>query len=99
VLLAGADAAMLGTRFLMTEEARVPRRDAGRLAKATGERLLLDTRLVGPWPCAARRRLVPRPDVDRPSLFAGLGVERIDRIEPAAQVVKRIVADLPRHLA
>jgi len=93
-LRAGADAVMLGTRFLLTRESRASARDKARLARADHRRLLLDTRLVGPWPCAARRRLVPIPDVDRPSLFAGLGVDRITDVVSVSRAVSRLVGPL-----
>ncbi|MFM7322040.1 MAG: NAD(P)H-dependent flavin oxidoreductase [Armatimonadota bacterium] len=90
VLEAGADAAMLGTRFLLTEESSAPRRDKARLARTNSGRLLLDTRLVGPWPCAARHRLIPTPDADRASLFAGTGIDRIHRIDSVERVVRNL---------
>lgn len=90
ILRCGADAALLGTRFLLTEEAGATARDKARLVRARPEDLLLDTRLVGPWPCAPRRRLATAFDEDRSGLFAGLGVGRMRSVLPAAEVVRHL---------
>lgn len=87
---AGADAALFGTRFLLTPESGAPARDKARLLRARSEDLLLDTRLVGTWPCAPRRRLVTAFDEDRPTLFAGLGVGAMHALEPAAALVRKL---------
>lgn len=90
VLASGADAAVMGTRFLLTDESRSFRRDKARLAHAKTESLLLDTRLVGPWPCSPRRRLPTLRGEDRPGLFAGTGLSRIHRILPARDLVRQL---------
>lgn len=90
VLDAGADAALFGTRFLLSDESGAPARDKARLLRADADDLLLDTRLVGTWPCAPRRRLVTAFDEDRPSLFAGLGIGAIQTLEPAAALVRKL---------
>ncbi len=57
MLSIGAAAALLGTRFLLTEESAAPMGDKRRLLRASEAHLALDPRLVGDWPCAPRRRL------------------------------------------
>lgn len=86
----GADAAYLGTRFLLTQEASAPRRDKLRLLRATAEQLILDTRLTGQWPCSPRRRLVGAHLPDRTSLFAGAGLSRMDDLPSATELVARL---------
>lgn len=95
VLENGGDAGVFGTRFLVSEESRADRRDKIRLCRASAEALLLDTRLVGPWPCSPRRRLPTVPDVDRPGLYAGLGVGAISGIASVAEIVARIAPPTP----
>ncbi len=87
MLTLGADAALFGTRFLLSSEADAPLAHKQRLAQASATDLILDTRLVGDWPCAPRRRLVDAPDTDSASLQAGLGLDRITEILPATQIV------------
>ena len=89
-LALGADAALLGTRFLLSTQARAPLADKRRLLKATPEDLFLDTRLVGDWPCSPRRRLKTRSDLDKPSLYAGLGLGKINEILPAKEIVEQL---------
>ena len=89
-LAAGANAAMFGTRFLLSEEANASAHDKALLLRANNDHLHLDTRLIGSWPCAPRRRLVTERGDDRPSLFAGLGLGRIRTIEPASVLVRTL---------
>jgi Dioxygenases related to 2-nitropropane dioxygenase len=88
VLRAGAHAALLGTRFLLTDESDAPARDKGRLLRARSEDLILDPCLRGAWPCDPRRRMATPWGEDAPSLFAGTGVTRISSIRPAAAVLR-----------
>ncbi len=97
VLSWGASAALLGTRFLLSEESRARHTHKARLAHAKAEDLILDTRLVGDWPCAPRRRLIPPHSEDVPSLFAGCGLSRMRRILPAGEIVHRLGEALPTH--
>lgn len=90
VLAAGAKAAMLGTRFLLSEEAWTAPRYQALLLRASEDDLILDTRLLGSWPCAARRMLIPATGEDVPDLFAGKGVGRIHSLLPAAEIVRRL---------
>ncbi|MBC8134737.1 MAG: nitronate monooxygenase [Fibrella sp.] len=89
-LAAGANAAFFGTRFLLSEEANAPRRDKIRLLRAGQINLQLDPRLTGDWPCSPRRRLCTPTDEDRPSLYAGLGIGRIQTLLPAADIVRAL---------
>ena len=89
-LAAGANAALFGTRFLLSEESNAPTRDKIRLLKAGDTDLRLDARLMGDWPCSPRRRLFTRTDEDRPSLYAGLGVGRIKTLMSAADIVRTL---------
>jgi len=91
----GADAALLGTRFLLSEESRASARDKARLCVSRSERLLLDTRLVGPWPCSPRRRLQTFHGEDRPGLFAGMGLGTMHRVEPVSEIVRKLVSTAP----
>jgi nitronate monooxygenase len=90
VLAAGADAALFGTRFLLSEEATAPLRHKRRLLIASSEDLLLDPRLIGEWPCDPRRRLPTETEPDAISLYAGLGLGKINQILPAAEIVRRL---------
>lgn len=90
VLEAGANAALFGTRFLLSEESDAAPRDKARLLKADPSDLRLDTRLTGDWPCCPRRRLYTPSDEDRPSLFAGMGIGRMRSVMPAAQIVRAL---------
>ena len=89
-LAAGADAALFGTRFLLSEEANASPQDKARLLRATAADLCLDTQLVGDWPCAPRRRLHTAENHDRPGLYAGAGVARIRVLRSAADIVRRL---------
>lgn len=89
-LAAGANAALFGTRFLLSEEANAATRDKARLLRAEQTDLYLDTRMMGDWPCSPRRRLNARNDEDSPSLYAGLGVGKIRTLLPAAELVRRL---------
>lgn len=91
-LAAGANAALFGTRFLLSEESNAPTRDKIRLLKAGEGDLRLDARLMGDWPCSPRRRLLTRSDEDRPSLYAGLGVGRINSLMSAADIVRALAS-------
>ena len=89
----GASAALMGTRFLLTEESAAPPADKRRLLRAGESHLALDPRLVGDWPCAPRRLLRREESVggdDRPSLYAGMGIGRIRALAPAAEVVRAL---------
>jgi NAD(P)H-dependent flavin oxidoreductase YrpB (nitropropane dioxygenase family) len=90
VLACGAHAAMLGTRFLLSEESAAAPRHKARLLRATARDLSLDPRLVGDWPCAPRRRVLTARDEDVPALFAGTGVLRIRRLAPAGELVRSL---------
>ena len=90
VLAAGASAALLGTRFLVSEEARSHSRCKMRLAQAHTEDLILDPRMVGDWPCAPRRLLPTTRGEDTPALFAGRGLSRINQVLSAAEIVRRL---------
>jgi len=94
VLALGADAALLGTRFLLTPEANAPWADKKRLQATQSAELILDTRLVGEWPCSPRRRLVTALKPDSPSLFAGLGLSQMPTVVPAATLVRQLSAGL-----
>ena len=93
VLSWGASAALLGTRFLLSEESRATQSDKNRLTRAGNENLWLDTRIIGNWPCAPRRRLSNGRDADKPALYAGCGLGKIKCVLPAAQIVR----DLTPH--
>jgi nitronate monooxygenase len=88
VLAAGASAALLGTRFLLSDESLAPAQDKRRLRAARFADLTLDRRMIGDWPCAPRRRLALRSGDDRPSLFAGSGLDAIQDILPARDIVR-----------
>jgi NAD(P)H-dependent flavin oxidoreductase YrpB (nitropropane dioxygenase family) len=90
MLALGADAALFGTRFLLSDEADAPLAHKKLLAQASAAELTLDTRLIGDWPCAPRRRLVAPDDTDVPSLQAGLGLDRITAILPASEIVREL---------
>jgi NAD(P)H-dependent flavin oxidoreductase YrpB (nitropropane dioxygenase family) len=92
MLAGGAAAALLGTRFLLSEESTAPRSDKLRLCRqGASDALVLDPDLVGDWPCAPRRRLCLESREDRPSLFAGTGLDRMRTIAPAAEIVRSLV--------
>ena len=94
VLALGADAAFLGTRFLLSQEANAPWAHKQRLLRAQSEALVLDTRLVGNWPCSPRRRLATRTQPDCGSLFAGMGLSQMRDLPSAAELVVRLSAGL-----
>ncbi len=89
-LALGADAALLGTRFLLTREANAPYAHKRRLVQAQAQQLVLDTRLVGQWPCSPRRRLGGATYPDQPSFYAGNGLTRIHDLPSAAEVIRRL---------
>ncbi len=91
-LAVGANAALFGTRFLLSEEANAAPQDKVRLLRAGEADLHLDTRLTGDWPCAPRRRLRMQTDEDRPSLFAGVGVGKIRTVLPALDIVRALTS-------
>lgn len=99
VLALGARAALLGTRFVASHESLAPAAYKARLVRARPADLFLDTRLdVGEWPCAPCRRIQTlREPADGPAFYAGLGVGKIRRILPAAQIV-RALAPAREHL-
>jgi nitronate monooxygenase len=82
----GATAALLGTRFLLSEEAQATPEAKEHLRRANNEQLFLDTQLLGNWPCAPRRRLLQAPDTS--DYFAGTGIAQMQEILPAAQIVQ-----------
>jgi nitronate monooxygenase len=86
ILNLGATAALLGTRFLLSEEANATPEAKEQLRQATSEQLYLDTQLLGDWPCAPRRRLKNAPDA--PDYFAGMGIVQMPEILPAATIVE-----------
>lgn len=92
----GANAALLGTRFLLSEEAHVSNHYKVRLLRATSEQLLLDPEMVGDWPCAPRRRLLTRYG-DQASLFAGAGLSHISTLLSAREIVRRLTPQFPKH--
>jgi NAD(P)H-dependent flavin oxidoreductase YrpB (nitropropane dioxygenase family) len=87
VLRWGANAALLGTRFLLSTESRCPLTSKTRLTRASEHDLVLDMRVIGDWPCAPRRRLMNAFGEDAPCLYAGRGIGRIPSILPAAEIV------------
>lgn len=95
VLSWGANAALLGTRFLVSEEAQAPYNHKVRLAQAKSEDLILDTRPIGDWPCAPRRRLVIPRAKDVSSFLAGKGLSRIREVLPASEIVRALGSALP----
>jgi nitronate monooxygenase len=93
-LALGADAALLGTRFLLTQEAQAPLAHKRRLLQARTQDLTLDTRLVGQWPCSPRRRLQTATLPDTASLYAGEGLSHIHDLPSAAALVHRLSGGL-----
>jgi hypothetical protein len=94
VLALGASAALLGTRFLLSEEAQSAPCFKQRLARATADDLQLDPQIRGEWPCAPRRRLCTAFNDDVPDLFAGRGLSRIRNVLPAAEIVRQLARGL-----
>lgn len=90
VLRWGANAALLGTRFLASEESLCSTRSKIRLARATPRDLVLDVRVIGDWPCAPRRRLTNASGEDAPCLYAGRGIGRISSILPVQEIVRHL---------
>jgi nitronate monooxygenase len=90
ILALGADAALLGTRFLLSREAGSSLRHKRRLLYAQSTQLVLDTRLVGQWPCAPRRRLELATEPDVVGLYAGKGLSRMQDLPSAAQLVRQL---------
>jgi NAD(P)H-dependent flavin oxidoreductase YrpB (nitropropane dioxygenase family) len=90
ILDQGANAALLGTRFLLSEESHCPLTYKTRLARATERDLVLDVRVIGDWPCAPRRRLMNAFGEDVPCLYAGRGIGRISSVLPAAEIVRAL---------
>lgn len=86
----GASAALMGTRFLLSEESAAASDCKARLLRTDTEGLTLDTRIVGDWPCAPRRRLVTTRNIDCPDLYAGSGLSRIHSLLPAAEIVRSL---------
>jgi NAD(P)H-dependent flavin oxidoreductase YrpB (nitropropane dioxygenase family) len=84
----GAAAALMGTRFLLSEEALTSPEARVSLQQATLNDLFLDSRLVGEWPCAPRRRLKDAPDCA--TYFAGKGIGDMPEVLPAAQILARL---------
>ena len=90
VLQWGANAALLGTRFLLSDESLCSPRAKLRLARATTRDLVLDVRVIGDWPCAPRRRLMNAFQEDAPCLYAGRGIGRIPTVLPAREIVREL---------
>jgi nitronate monooxygenase len=90
VLSWGASVAMLGTRFLLSEEAYASDRHKAMLRRAKTNQLLLDPRLVGDWPCAPRRRLMTLRNEDTPELFAGRGLSKIQEVLPVVEILRQL---------
>jgi nitronate monooxygenase len=90
VLQRGASAALLGTRFLVSDESQCPLTSKMRLARATEHDLVLDVRVIGDWPCAPRRRLLNALGEDTPCLYAGRGIGHIRSVLPAAEIVREL---------
>lgn len=90
VLAWGARAAMLGTRFVASEEARATPAHKARLVRARAKHLHLDTRLAGSWPCSPRRILRSLLDDQTRILYAGMGVDQIRGVRPAAELVRTL---------
>ena len=90
VLAAGGAAALMGTRFLLSEEAQAPMLCKSRLRRATENDLLLDKRILGEWPCSPRRYVRTASENDTPALYAGRGLSRINNIAPVADIIRRL---------
>ncbi len=90
ILSQGASAALMGTRFLLSEEAQAERHCKIRLARADVSDLILDPQVAGEWPCAPRRYLRTASGADFPALFAGRGISSINDVRPAAEIVRRL---------
>ncbi|MBC8104024.1 MAG: nitronate monooxygenase [Cytophagales bacterium] len=88
VLEWGADAALLGTRFLLSHESLCPAQYKARLLRASERELVLDTRVIGDWPCAPRRRIMTASGEDVPYLYAGRGIGKIRTLRAAAEIVR-----------
>jgi hypothetical protein len=95
VLSWGASAALLGTRFLLSEEACASRQSKMRLLRASADALFLDPKIIGDWPCVPRRRLVTARGEDRTDLFAGLGLSCMTKLLPVGEIVRRLQQDTP----
>ena len=95
VLALGARAAMLGTRFVASDESRAAPRYKARLVRARSDDLYLDRRLIGSWPCAPHRRLSAARGDDDATLYAGCGIGRIREIYPAAALVRALAPGYP----
>lgn len=96
VLSWGASAALMGTRFLLSEEAQAAPGCKNRLARADADGLLLDPQIAGEWPCSPRRYLRTASGGDAPALFAGRGLSRINDIRPAAEIIRRLTPKISR---
>ena len=90
VIALGAQAAMLGTRFVASEESRAQPAYKARLLRASTEHLYLDTRVIGSWPCAPHRRIRTSQGDEGPEFYAGLGVGSIRTILPAGRIVRSL---------
>lgn len=85
----GANVALLGTRFLLTDEAELPLEDKARLVRCTSVDLVLDNNAEMDWPCAPCRGL-PQSGAKSGLLFAGCGLSRMNSILPAAELVSSL---------
>jgi len=125
-LVAGAEGALYGTRFLATPEASIPDRYKQVIVDSNGHNSVLteipDVASAIVWPgayarvernrfietwlgregelryrqpeiAAATARALETGDVDQAVLYTGQSAALIDSVQPAAEVVKRVVAD------
>ena len=98
MLTLGANAALMGTRFLLSEESQADLAAKNLLRSATCANLILDTELRGDWPCAPRRRFsnaLGMPDAsdysnDFNEYSAGLGIDQMSDILSASQIVANL---------
>jgi NAD(P)H-dependent flavin oxidoreductase YrpB (nitropropane dioxygenase family) len=102
VLAAGAAAARIGTRFLGTYEAAVPPAYAKALLAAGGEDTVLTDRIRGRGPQVPARLLRTslldgEADAET-AFFAGESVAFVERLEPAAEIVRDLAEGAERLL-
>lgn len=90
VLALGARAAMLGTRFAASSKAQATPAYKARLVRATADDLYLEARHDAAWPSSPRRGVRTDSSRETSLLFAGMGIDRIRDILPAAEIVRRL---------
>jgi nitronate monooxygenase len=93
VLVLGAQAGWLGTRFVASAECPLPYKD--RLLPATETDTLTAGEPAGNWPEGAPYRVLAGDD--RP--YAGQSVGVVRDVKPAAEIVRDLVAEAERALA